>query len=697
MPMFESGGKQEIGEIFQKQKTDWEWCGVPTDRYGMPLISVEPWSSQYFLMQLKQQLDKLPADDTRRKPLEQMIEIYRDRMLGKEGKHSLTVEDLPDVADERDKVELLPDIADEGDEIDVLPDVDDREYPFSGEVERTRTFFKKIDNVFQTSGTGEEKHIERRDKMKDIVRYCNPLEMVKSVAYFSTVSLVTKVNFFYRAIDHYSSIELDETIVGDIKNIFDEVVTPQFVKDHLGNTLLDTQYVASEMAELTCKAVDAATYIGSKGVLGVAKVVEDAVIFVAGTIADVAGHPEMAEKMYQKDIVGEISEYIDKNYSGSELIKEIGACAEKVGEIGAYIGLGILAGGEGAVAAAAAAGIGVARAGEAVRGAVEKTGEYTHKEQVYGIVCGAVAVILPKLIGTIHAEMGNVGESLSEAAKSIDGKAVRYIAEKVAGTAAAAGEGAIDAWLFDMLDIITEEVASALGIDDAVEVDIKEIVKDMGMGALASGVLFLVSDIIKDIGKYAKEKPGEDIKRVELGEKEWPTEQDRQNMKEATGWSDEKLKKCTIDENGVIHYKTDRCDLEGKTSENGVPYRRRTIEINGVKVEGVFPEFDSAFDTKLDQGNYKSKTYAKECNAKLEEVIKNDPELRSKFTKEQLNDIKEGRTPTGYVWHHNEEPGKMQLVKRVDHDRAIGGAAHTGGNALWGADSVDNSKKGESF
>ena len=142
---------------------------------------------------------------------------------------------------------------------------------------------------------------------------------------------------------------------------------------------------------------------------------------------------------------------------------------------------------------------------------------------------------------------------------------------------------------------------------------------------------------------------------------------------------------------------TDRCDLEGKTSENGVPYVRRTIEINGVKIEGVFPKFDSIFDTQLSPENYKSKAYAKECNAKLKEAIQNDPELRAKFTPEQIKDIEEGRTPTGYVWHHNEEPGKMQLVKREDHDRTMGGAAHTGGNSLWGADSVDNGKKGESF
>ena len=175
------------------------------------------------------------------------------------------------------------------------------------------------------------------------------------------------------------------------------------------------------------------------------------------------------------------------------------------------------------------------------------------------------------------------------------------------------------------------------------------------------------------------------------------TDEEKQYLKDKLQWPDERINKCTIDENGVIHLKTDRCDLEGKTSENGVPYERKTIEINGVKIEGVFPVFDSAFDTYLNPDNYKSKAYAKECNEKLKEAIQNDPELRNKFTPEQIKDIEEGRTPTGYVWHHNEEPGKMQLVKREDHDRTIGGAAHTGGSSLWGPDSVDNSNKGEDF
>ena len=68
----------------------------------------------------------------------------------------------------------------------------------------------------------------------------------------------------------------------------------------------------------------------------------------------------------------------------------------------------------------------------------------------------------------------------------------------------------------------------------------------------------------------------------------------------------------------------------------------------------------------------------------MKEAVENVPELKSQFTDEQLEDIANGDTPEGYVWHHNEETGKMQLVKVEDHDRTQGGAAHTGGKALWG-------------
>lgn len=164
------------------------------------------------------------------------------------------------------------------------------------------------------------------------------------------------------------------------------------------------------------------------------------------------------------------------------------------------------------------------------------------------------------------------------------------------------------------------------------------------------------------------------------------TDEEKQYLKEKLGWTDKQIEKCTIDEDGVIHYRTDREDMEGKTGENGVRYERKTVDIHGVKVEGVFPVFYSKFDVQLPEEYEKLSNgrQFRECNRQLKEAIENNPEMEKLFTKEQLEDIKNGDTPEGYVWHHNEEVGKMQLVKIEDHDRTQGGAAHTGGKALWG-------------
>lgn len=171
------------------------------------------------------------------------------------------------------------------------------------------------------------------------------------------------------------------------------------------------------------------------------------------------------------------------------------------------------------------------------------------------------------------------------------------------------------------------------------------------------------------------------------------TDEEKNNLQETLGWTDKQIAKCTIDEDGVIHYRTDREDMEGKTGENGVRYERKTVDIHGVKVEGVFPVFESVCDVQLPE-NLEQASNArqfKECNKQLQERVENDPELRNTFTDEQLEEIEDGDTPSGYVWHHNEETGKMQLVKVEDHDRTQGGAAHTGGKALWGGGYSDHS------
>ncbi|MCG9776531.1 HNH endonuclease, partial [Vibrio diabolicus] len=142
------------------------------------------------------------------------------------------------------------------------------------------------------------------------------------------------------------------------------------------------------------------------------------------------------------------------------------------------------------------------------------------------------------------------------------------------------------------------------------------------------------------------------------------------------------LERATIDEDGKIQLKTINESKEGQIGEDGVEYVRKTIEVNGIEIEGVFPQFDSAIDVQLSdemiQGT--DTEQAKFGNQELKEKVQNDPEFAKQFNDEQLEQIENGDTPDGCTWHHNEEPGKMQLISTEDHQNN----RHTGGKAIWG-------------
>lgn len=149
-----------------------------------------------------------------------------------------------------------------------------------------------------------------------------------------------------------------------------------------------------------------------------------------------------------------------------------------------------------------------------------------------------------------------------------------------------------------------------------------------------------------------------------------------------SGMSPELVGKASF-QDGVYDVKTINDSLEGKTHpETGVKFERKTVEVNGEKISGVFPEFESKFDAKLSADKLKASDFEQfaECNAQLKEQIKNDPDLQKSFSKQQLSQIENGRTPRGYTWHHNEETGKMQLVDSKIHEKT----GHTGGKAVWG-------------
>lgn len=149
------------------------------------------------------------------------------------------------------------------------------------------------------------------------------------------------------------------------------------------------------------------------------------------------------------------------------------------------------------------------------------------------------------------------------------------------------------------------------------------------------------------------------------------------------GMSKDLANKCTF-KDGIFHVKTINEFLEGKTLETGVSYVKKVIDIGGKKIEGVFPKFESTFTCYLDKENYHESDYnqAKDCMSKLRDAINKNPELKSKFTARQLEQIQDKNCVkiSGFVWHHNEELGKMELVDAKIH--AV--TRHTGGKSIWG-------------
>lgn len=131
------------------------------------------------------------------------------------------------------------------------------------------------------------------------------------------------------------------------------------------------------------------------------------------------------------------------------------------------------------------------------------------------------------------------------------------------------------------------------------------------------------------------------------------------------------------------HLTTINEDLAGlEHPETGVRYEHSTITLDSKQYDVIAPKFESLCDAALEKEDYAKSDYlqAKICNEKLQDAVQNDPELASKFTADQLDQIRNGDTPKGYTWHHAEQPGQMQLVDSGIH----AATRHTGGRVLWG-------------
>lgn len=124
--------------------------------------------------------------------------------------------------------------------------------------------------------------------------------------------------------------------------------------------------------------------------------------------------------------------------------------------------------------------------------------------------------------------------------------------------------------------------------------------------------------------------------------------------------------------------------------ETGVPFVEKTVDLpNGQVVEGTFPVFDENFNVMIAEDLYLEgdDVHFKIAIDTLYEAIKENPNLADElgFSHDDVQAVASGQTPEGFTWHHNEEPGLLQLVDEETHAQT----AHTGGRAIWGGGSVN--------
>ncbi len=126
--------------------------------------------------------------------------------------------------------------------------------------------------------------------------------------------------------------------------------------------------------------------------------------------------------------------------------------------------------------------------------------------------------------------------------------------------------------------------------------------------------------------------------------------------------------------------------LEGERHPvTNIYFKRMETVVNGVRYAVVMPCFDSKYKAALlpNQFLLSDKRQFRIADKQLKLAIESNPEVAKQFTEAELNQIKKGRRPSGYTWHHAAEPGSLELVNSELHNKT----GHTGGRYFWGGGS----------
>lgn len=109
----------------------------------------------------------------------------------------------------------------------------------------------------------------------------------------------------------------------------------------------------------------------------------------------------------------------------------------------------------------------------------------------------------------------------------------------------------------------------------------------------------------------------------------------------------------------------------------------RTHSITKVRFdEKGFPKFKSYYTVKLKKKDFRKtrELHFYIANKLLYKKMLSSSRPKLKFSNKQMKQLYQGDTPNGYVWHHHQDSGVLQLVDETIHARTH----HSGGYSIWG-------------
>ena len=290
----------------------------------------------------------------------------------------------------------------------------------------------------------------------------------------------------------------------------------------------------------------------------------------------------------------------------------------------------------------------------------------------------------------------NIGKGIGTVGGGLIGGSVKVVGKAVGSKWKGTGE-----WLEDVGDSVQSASKIALDnagqfVDGAVQgtygaIKKDEYYKQKGLNDLKDST----GKTIKGIGstlKYTANNAGSTYKGFRSGDKEQAIK-GLKNLGKVVAVSGLAIGVVDLVDGADIieaeEIETRNDHLSGyEHPETGVPFVEKTVDLpNGQVVEGTFPVFDETFNVMIAEELYLEgdDVHFEVANDTLYQAIIENPDLANElgFSQAEVQGLANGQTPEGYTWHHNEEPGLLQLVDEESHAQT----AHTGGRAIWGGGS----------